>query len=173
MNKFYDLMWDKRKGEVLVKSLKDHSDKDIQDLKVGNLTVLEPFIVKVSQGSRFYDIVHFEDPFNFAISEKIYTQLIEAGTTGWKSFEVIIEGKSEKYYGFQVVSRCGPLKRPEKAGFLIGMEFDHNTWDGSDFFCPMGTLSIFCTEKAKLIIEANKINNTILSDIETLEWYSN
>ena len=169
MNKFYNFQWAQKKGEILVEALKEY---DEQALTRGNWVPQEPFAVKVSEGKKLYDIVHFQDPFNFAISERVHKLLKDDSVTGWNSYEIVIEGRSEKYYGFQVLGRCGELKRPKEPGFVKGCEFEYTTWDGSDFFCPDGTLYVFCTEKVRQLFIANQITNFELADISTMQWYS-
>ena len=53
-----------------------------------------------------------------------------------------------------------------------GVEFDVETWDGSDFFCAEGTFAIMCTERMKNILEENKITNLKLGRNDEIEWYS-
>ncbi len=170
MNKLYYFRPARKRGELLIESLIEYNE---QDLKRGKLSLEKPFVVKVSEGKKFYDILGFQDPFNFAISERVYKLLTDAGVTGWGSYEIVIEGRSEKYYGFQVLGRCGALKRPKEAGFVMGFDFDRETWDGSDFFCPEGTLTIFCTERVKELFNAHKFTNIDeLREIDTVKWYS-
>ena len=169
MNKFYEISFAQRKNEIFVKSLTEYDD---QAFRVGKTTPDSPFTVKVSEGKKLYDIVRYQDPFNFAISERVYKLLIDSGLTGWKSYEITIEKRSEKYYGFQVLGKCGTLKRPAEPGFVVGCEFDDKTWDGSDFFCPAETMSLFCTEKTKELFEINKVTNISFEDINTVRWYS-
>ncbi|MCO4291606.1 hypothetical protein NF867_01845 [Solitalea sp. MAHUQ-68] len=168
MDKFYSFQWAQKKGEILVESLNKYND---QDLMVGKYSYEGPFVVRVSEGKKLYDIAHFQDPFNFAISERVYKILKEAGITGWNSYEIVIEGRNEKYYGFQVLGKCGELNRPRKSGFVTGYEFESETWDGADFFCPKETLHIFCTERVTQLLTINRITNIELVDISTIEWY--
>jgi hypothetical protein len=117
-------------------------------------------------------LVRYQDPFNFALSEKVYEALNKAGLSGWNAYQIAIEGREEKYYGFQVLGRSGGPIRPKTSGFVIGYDFDRSTWDGSDFFIPDGTLGILCTEKAKDILANKKFNGIQLEDIKNVEWYS-
>jgi hypothetical protein len=169
MNKFYSFQWAQKKGEILVESLNEYND---QDLMLGKHSLKEPFVVKVSEGKKLYDIVHFQDPFNFAISERVHKLLKDVGVTGWNSYEIVIEGRNEKYYGFQVLGKCGELNRPKESGFVTGYEFESETWDRSDFFCPQGTLLIFCTERVTQLLTTNQITNIELKEIDTIQWYS-
>lgn len=78
MGKFYNFQWAQKKGELLVEALHAYND---QDLMLGKYSFKEPFAVKVSEGKKLYDILHFHDPFNFAISERVYKLLKESGIT--------------------------------------------------------------------------------------------
>lgn len=169
MNKFYYFSIERKKNEALIESIEEY---DCTKLKRADFTPNEPFALKQSEGKVFYDVVGYQDTANFAISEKLHTLLKENNISGWSSYEIEIEGRSEKYYGFQVTGRCGELDRPKEEGFYTGYKFDHDTWDKSDFFTPNETTLLFCTEKVRKLLEENKITNTELEDIETVETYS-
>ena len=156
MNTFYNFQWAQKKDEVLFDPLNEYNE---QKLMRGEFLVKDPFEVNISEGRKFYDIVHFQDPFNFAISEKLYEILIEAGFTGWQGYKITINDRDEKYFGFQVSGRCGELKRPKAPGIINGYTFEERTWDGADFFCPDKTLLIFCTDRVIKFLKANHISN--------------
>ncbi|TAF58354.1 MAG: hypothetical protein EAZ58_14430 [Flavobacterium sp.] len=109
LQKFYDVMIQRKRGEALIKSLIDY---DQYELRKAIYTPSEPFEMKVDEGRKLYDIVGFQDTSNFAISERLYNILQEYQITGWKGYEIKIEGITDKYYGFQVVGKCGKLDRP-------------------------------------------------------------
>ncbi len=169
MEKFYELQFAQKRGEVFFKFLEEYEE---QDLKIGNFIPAKPLNVFISKGKRFYDFIRFQDPFNFAISKRVYELLKNNNITGWDSYEIIVEGRNDKYYGFQVLGRAGKLKRPDKPGFVIGCDFDYESWDKTDFFCPEETLALFCTEKVKKLLITNKVTNVGFEDISTIEWYS-
>jgi hypothetical protein len=169
MNTFYNFQWAQRRNEILFESMKDYDEKS---LFLGNVTKEIPFLVRINVGNKFYDIAHFQDPFNFAISERVYNLLIASGLTGWSCYEIRIVGRTEKYFGFQVTGRCGELEKPKEAGFYKGYKFDYNTWDGSDFFSPENTLLLFCSESAKRFFDLNNITNTDLINIKHVHAYS-
>ncbi len=152
-----------------MKALVEYDD---QALKKGDFKPSEPFLVKISEGKKLYDVVHYQDPFNFAVSEKFNEFLKNSGLSGWHTYPIVIEGRKEKYFGLQVFGRAGELKRPKEPGFVVAFEFDHNTWDGSDFFIPSGTMAIFCTEKAKQVLTSQKFENIEFKDIKSAEWYN-
>jgi hypothetical protein len=169
MSSFYSFRWAQAKNEILIEPTIEYDDRE---LFYGRLTIEEPFETKVGEGKKLYDIAHFEDPFNFSISEKVHRLLKDAAATGWKIYEISIKGIDKKYFGFLVTGKCGPLKRPATAGFVQGVEFEIETWDGSDFFCAEGTLGVMCTERIKDILIKNKITNLKLGRIDTIQWYS-
>jgi hypothetical protein len=78
----------------------------------------------------------------------------------------------QRYAGFQITGRCGPIERPESPGFVVGMSFAASTWDGSDFFLPDTTLMTICTERARGLIEKCGVENLRIEEIEKVQWYS-
>ena len=169
MDNFYELGSLDKRGEIYLSALVEYDD---QALKRGDFKPSEPFHVKISEGKKLYDLVRYQDPFNFAVSCKFNDLLKSSGLSGWRTYPILIEGSQEEYFGFQVLGRSGLLKRPKVAGFVVGCEFDHISWDGSDFFMPLGTMSIFCTEKAKQVLTSQKFSNIGFEDIKSVKWYS-
>jgi hypothetical protein len=169
MTQFYRFRWAQTSKEILIKVV---SHYDYESLFTGNDLLPKPLKTRVAEGSKLFDIVHLENPCNFSISEKAYNLLIENKATGWKPYDLTIEGISEKYYGFQVTGKCGPLARPPQAGFVQGYSFDLETWDGSDFFYPEGTTSLFCTERIRDVLISNNVTNLKFDRSDLVEWYS-
>lgn len=169
MEKFYKIRFAQKKSEVFFEFLSVFNE---QDLKIGKYIPDGPLKAKISEGKKFYDIVRFQDPYNFAISLKVFNLLKSNNITGWDTFEIEVKNIENQYYGFQVIGKCGELKRPKEIGFVQGFEFDYSTWDKSDLFSPAGTLAVFCTQKVKDIFEHSKVTNVELKDIETIEWYN-
>ncbi len=167
-NSFYKLQFALKSNEIYLESLDKIKSEEL--FKEENFN--EPLRVRISEGKKLYDIVRFQDPFNFAISEKVLNLLIEKEITGWSHYEIDIVGREEKYFGFQVQGKSGSIKRPFKTGFVIGLKFDEDTWDGQDFFNPNDTYSIFCTKRVKDIFSNNRISNIELKSIDTFEWYN-
>src|SRR5580698_7928581 len=108
MDTFYYFHWAQSKNEILIEPTIAYSD---EDLFFGRLPLKEPFETKIAEGKRLYDIVHFEDPFNFSISEKVHQILNAHRITGWKSYEIVVRDMGKKLFGFQVTGKCGPLVR--------------------------------------------------------------
>lgn len=166
---YYFISWAQKKGEIILQPTVEYDEKKI---KIGEFVPNHPFPVKVIKGNKYFDICYFADPFNFSISEKLKNILLENGFTGWDTYPLEIEDSKEKYYGFKVLGKCGPLKRPAEPGWVAGYEFDLKSWDGSDFFCPQETLHTFFTEKVKNVIEKNKITNFGIVRANDKKWYS-
>lgn len=169
MSAFYSFQWAQARNEILIEPIIQYDDRELFQ---GRLAIEEPFETKIGEGKILYDIAHFEDPFNFSISEKVHRLLKDAAATGWESYKIVIKGVEKEYFGFIVTGKCGPLKRPATAGFVQGVEFDIETWDGSDFFCAEETFAVMCTERIANILIKNKITNLKLGRNDNIEWYS-
>lgn len=167
--KFYNISFALKKDAVYLTFDFEYDEKG---LFLGKENLDDNCQVKISQGKKFYDIIRFQDPFNFAISKKLYNLLATNDLSGWKTYKFNILNHNEVYYGFQITGRCGNLKRPKTPGPVNGLEFDYKTWDGSDFFCSEDSFSIFCTEKVRDLLLKNKISNIEIQDFNNVEWYS-
>jgi hypothetical protein len=167
-NQFYYLNRAWKKGEIYLKSLIEYED---QKLKVKKYTPEKPMPMVIDKGKKYFDILTFTDPFNWAVSDKFKEVLAAGNVTGWDSFPVDIEGSDIQYHGFQVTGKSGPLDRSAGKGWTKGYKFDLSTWDGSDFFCPEETLIVFITEKAKQLLEQSKLTNLSMQNIMDCEWY--
>ena len=119
-----------------------------------------------------YDKNDFNDGVNFVISERFFKILSKNGLTGWKTYPVNIKNTNEKYYGFQITGKSGPLKKEKQKGFHVGYEFDKKSWDGTDFFTPEKTHLGFLSQKAKEILNGEKLTNIEIENIKTIENYS-
>lgn len=169
MKKFYRLALQRKKDEILLQAFHEY-DKIL--LMKGGFVPKEPLYFEIDEGKKLYDLVGYQDLFNFAITEKLYKILIDNGVTGWSSYKITIKGENENFCGFQVLGKAGELERPKAQGFYTGYKFDYKSWDGSDFFCPQETLLIFCTEKVRNLFYTYKITNAELKDITQVEGYS-
>jgi hypothetical protein len=171
MNKtqeFYSIDFNSNNVELFVEVLGDYQD---QELLTGtfNPTSLN---VKKSQGRKAYDIVRLQDVFNFLISKNLREEFERNEVTGWKTYNVESTDFTESYYGFQCTGKCRKPIRPKESGFVVGYQFDYETWDGSDLFIPETTLGIICTQKVRDILADRKIKNIELVDLKTKKWYN-
>ena len=169
MEAFYDFGIERKKDEALIESFVEY---DQQKIMKAELTPQEPFEMEISEGKRLYDIVGYQDTSNFAISKRLYDLLQDEKITGWKGYRVMVKERNDSYYGFQVTGKCGKLNMPKEAGFYTGYKFDYNTWDKSDFFSPVETALLFCTERVQDLFKKHRITNAKLVDINTVQAYS-
>lgn len=169
MEIFYDLGIERKKDEALIESTVEY---DEQRIRKAELTPQEPFKMKISEGIKLYDIVGYQDTANFAISRRLYTLLKNDEITGWKGYRILIEDRSDDYYGFQVTGKCGKLDMPRQSGFYTGYKFDYSTWDKSDFFSPSETTLLFCTDRVQRLFKKHKVTNAELVNINTVQAYS-
>lgn len=167
---FYRMSNAQKRGEAILEFINKNLEES--DLILGKFKDRQPLKCKIALGKRLYDANFFNDGINSSISEKFFKALNDNDLKGWEVFNLEIEKTNDKRYGLQIIGRCGNLIKPEQKGFYVGYEFDQETWDGSDFFCPEGTALIFCTERAKKILEDNGLTNIEFEDISKVETYS-
>lgn len=115
----------------------------------------------VARGSKWFDVVQFDDSLNFAISQKMKDALTRHRFSGWDCFSIVIDGAPQKYFGFQTFGRAGPILNLEALNNYDTdvTEFDLSTWDGSDIFNLEETLIMACTPRVKEILEQADIGN--------------
>lgn len=157
-----------KRGEIRVQPVTRYN---AAEYKIGQPLISQPLEVIISEGKKFYDILCFQDPHNFAVSDRIHNLLLQEGITGWHSYPLAIEGSDEKYWGIQVTGRAGPPFRPH-VGFIDGLMFDFNTWDGSDMFVLEGTVSTLFSDRLRQLLQKAKTSNLALDEISTIRWYS-
>ena len=103
--------------------------------------------------------------------------------SGWRTYPAHVEAnaKGHAYFGLSITGRCGRidhnqgewLNRDDEPGrFLRGLFFDVQSWDGSDFFVPEGTLYICTRRRVRDYLEAASVKNIKcerLTDVLTSE----
>jgi hypothetical protein len=169
MENIYYVEIQRKRNEALIESFVDY---DYIELFKGGFTPKETFLMEITEGKTLYDMVGFQDTSNFAISEKFLNLLKKNQISGWKAYEIEIKNSNQKYYGIQIIGRCGKLITPSERGPYVGLKFDFNSWDKSDLFSPDGTTVCLCNQKVCDIIKRNGITNIMFSDITTFESYS-
>jgi hypothetical protein len=157
------------------------------ELVIGNYNnITLPIIFKQTSGKKWTDLLTPPSVSVCIISKKFYKILEENSVTGLRTFPVCIIDKQERdindYIGISIIGKCGKIdysksevyeKQYVPEGPMIkyykGMRIGLDTWDGSDFFIPVGTLSIIVTERVKSLIKINKISNISLKNILDIE----
>lgn len=122
-------------------------------------------LFSIKQGNKLYDIIHFNDSQNIAISEKLRDLFVENGISGWDCFKIDIKNLKENYYAFVNNSKAGPIENLDELNSYETERvlFDIKTWGGTDIFYLENSLLNVCTEKVKDIFLKNKISNIEIS----------
>ena len=166
---FYSLFSAQKSKEVILNSNFTSNFFDVFHNKV-NFDI--PIKTKIVLGKTMYDKIDFNDGINFVISEYFLKVLSKNELTGWKTYPVEIKNINEKYYGFQIIGKSGPLKEKKQKGFHIGYEFDKTSWEKTDFFSPENTHLKFLSKKAKEVLNRENLTNIEIENIKSIENYS-
>ena len=155
------------------------------DLKLirGDFKNIEfPIVFKQSAGKKMSDVLDTERPWLYLISGKLKNTLEVNNLTGWKTYPIKLYDKKDNeihgYYGFSVAGRSGPIYYDESkileekkvpTGPLVkyfkGRFIDPESWDGSDFFLPEGTIGITVNGKTAEMLKKEKISNLVLDPL--------
>jgi len=156
---FYYVVGPEKKGAVCVVPLYPH---DLMDLVNEDTIFREKNVFKVGKGARWYDIIWFQyNNSNYCISENFKKLLEENKITGWTSFPIILENAPQQYHLFVITGKAGDILNLEELnrGDAEFVEFDLNTWDGSDIFRLENTGYFACTLQFKELFEKHNITN--------------
>ena len=123
----------------------------------------------------------------YYLSPRVQELFVDGGLTGWSRYPIVLHDQSGNvcpgYAGLSITGRCGPIdqqggkvlagqKPGKKFVRRIGIYFDESTWDGSDFFCPVGDNSyIFATKRVKDLFQANGIEGFEFIPLAEATWY--
>lgn len=163
---FYSLSFNSNNVELFVEVIGEYDDIK---LKTGEF-IPDILKVKKSQGRKAYEVVRLQDVFNFLISEKVKTALLDSELTGWKTYEIDSGKLLNGYTGFQCIGKCGIIEASKESEQFVGKCLDVDAWDGSDFFILETTMMIICTEKAKEVLEKFNIKNIELKNVMSYDW---
>jgi hypothetical protein len=188
-NNFYVLNYQERRDDIKLKLVNPIKDK-IAFIK-GKDRNSVPLQLSFLNGRRASDIFTLGTIGIWGYSPRIIETIRSTNATGIEFFPLKIDGPEEvilslqNYYGAFITGNSGPLLKekskykllpakgkPEKNVYWqIGRFFDLETWDGSDFFNPGGTLYTFVTSRIVQLLSAIKpssVSFTPISDIENL-----
>ena len=133
-------------------------------------------VFKQNEGRLFYDVVGTTIVTDL-ISDRVVDAVCAAGLTGLISCPVQLldrHGHEVPGYGhIGTTGRCGPLdptrsqkitgRRHENGNPMPdvwkGFYFDEKSWDGADFFAPVGTTLLLATARAQKFIATIKTTN--------------
>jgi hypothetical protein len=178
-----------RRGYLHLRAPEPLDNKYWYSLLTGDADVSEPVVMRRMDGSRTGDFLSSEVIFPKLVSDRIVALFQGECFTGWTTYDVRLFGKTDEirgYKGLSVLGRCGPIDKtkarlewvepnPELMALpisltgrpvkpvqeRIGMYFDPDTWDGSDFFIPQDTGWILVT--ARVANALNRIRATNVS----------
>lgn len=169
MKNFYEIEYGGKYSEIFISLNKQY---DEYKLKTGLQNILTTTEINITSGKRFYDILRLQIVGNFAISKKVMLLLVNNNISGYIATPIKIRDRQEEYYLLQITGKCGQINRPEISGPVKGYDFDLETWDGSDIFCPIDSLVTLCNEKVKKIFNDNNVSNIEFTKIDEVEWYN-
>lgn len=177
----YDNFWyidyQEKRGDVILRLNNPLSDK-ISFLRGRNKNSF-PLRLSYKKGKLLSDIVLLGTIGIRGYSPRIIDTIKKAGATGIEFFPLEIEGPDEivqslkGYHGAFITGTSGPIllekskfrcksvgkNLEEKIYLQVGRFFDIDTWDGSDFFNPEGTLCTYMTERIVKIISTIKLKS--------------
>lgn len=136
-----------------------------------------------SEGRILDEVVWTDDVAVVLMSPRLVDGFKAESFSGWSTYQARVEAnrKSHVYFGLSITGRCGPIddnrgewvnKDDEPGRFRRGLFFDVQSWDGSDFFIPAGTLYICITQRVRDYLEtasAKNIKCERLTDVLTSE----
>ena len=162
--KFYHFRSNNEKNCIRIKPKAKYDTQNI--IEKDNILVDKNEFIKVS-GKKLFDILQFDDSLNIAISRPLKELLEKNKITGWSCFPIVIEGVENDYFCFQNLSKAGPILNLEAVNNYETeyIEFDTETWDGSDVFNLQNTLLNVCTASVKELFESAKITNILIQDL--------
>lgn len=138
-------------------------------------------------GDKVYDVIDTSYAVLYLISERFVQTLNGAGFRGWDTFSVDAYGKGGSplvgYRGPVVTGTCGPIDKtrcrresrppPVPHGnpyeVCVGLYFDPESWDGTDFVLPSGTGHIIVTEKVKTVLDPSALSNIQFNPLSGVE----
>lgn len=125
-------------------------------------------IFTIDEGKIFFDLISYQDPWNFAISERFKNVLEENTISGWSCYPIMIENTELKYFGFQVIAKAAMIAQYDEDGDIVygSIKVNADTWDGSDIFCMGDTAIKVITPKLYELLKDSKITNIDFDDLD-------
>lgn len=156
---------------------------DAKGLLLGHEVPHEPVLFRRQSGQRTCDVMGTTYAALSLVSKPLIDVLVRRRFTGWSTFPVRLldghEQEIEGYVGLSVTGRAGPIDRKRARIELdpplvpkgrptyieVGMYFDPDTWDGSDFFVPDGTTAVCVVSGVKEALEESAFTNVALTPL--------
>ena len=140
---------------------------DRWSLLLGEWTPFAAVPAKWATKKRQADIV-WADALLVMVSDRIVTLFASHGVSGWRTVETTLTGAGGRYHILVIEGRAGAMRytQPPNTPVLPGerrpgwrMNFDLDTWDGSDVFVAEGTIYLIVTERVQRLLEQERICN--------------
>ena len=152
----------------------------------GELRPSGPVVIRHRMGrSTPGDIVWTTNASPLIVHTRIVDLLLDQGLTGWGTYPVEVYGKEGElfrdYFGFTITGRCGPIdgSRSQEASkqyparissVWVGLYFDENSWDGSDFFMTSDLTGWkFVTDRTVEAFATAKVKGVSFDSLDTIE----
>jgi hypothetical protein len=170
MDKTYVIRFIEKRGTLF---LKNEEPYNMEDLFYGRTLYSKPLKMVIVKGTRNFDFAYFPDVYNIAHSEAVIEFIEGSNFTGFRTFPLEIRDCSWKYFGVQYLGRCGEIIRPKATGYVHGMNFDKNLWDGSDLFVATNMGSKFCTENFReRALKSRFFTKENFEPMDDFKWYN-
>jgi hypothetical protein len=141
-----------------------------QQLIKGEISPSKPVAFDHKLGSIARDMVSTSAVARYLLSARVVALLRKESFSGWRTYPVVVLGKDGKeeggYEGLQITGRAEAfdptrgIELPHVRGTLpqrIGMFFQNDEWDGTDFF--LCGLRICVTERVKVAMQGINVDN--------------
>jgi len=152
----------------------------------GEVQQEEPVVVTHAMGGKPTDFIWTTSVGSMIVHRRVLDIMENEDFTGWRPYAVQVIGKDGEeipgYSGISITGRCGALdpdlseifmKRfpAREAPMYRGLYFHRETWDGSDFFCPItpGCTYKFITERVQQAFKKAKLRNVMMQRLDEIE----
>lgn len=187
MKQVYSLQSKFEKNAFHVKPPQDFLDLDEEKILKKEISFKKHLEFFYHSGKKQNDLISSTLGTMDLISKKVVSILEKNKFTGWDVTPVKILRKNckeiEGYYLLHVTGKCGEIDDSKtkdvwlptsydpnkKFKARVGLYFDENSWDGSDFFSPKEKMFVFVTEKVKNALEKEGLSNIYFENIKEIK----
>jgi hypothetical protein len=145
-----------------------------------------PVIFNQQSGKKIEDIIDTGWAGLYLISDRLKQIMENERLSGWKTFPVRVYDKNgseiEKYHGFSITGRCGPVDINKSnivekqiipdgpfVKYYRGLYVGLDKWDGSDFFIPEKYYGTIMTERAAVVLKKNRVTNLRIKNLMDID----
>jgi hypothetical protein len=184
---------DPREEEAMRAEIAGHSEFDAFELlHKGGEIVKEPVWFKYDSGGEAEDVIYTQSILTYLVSEKIVSILEDSKFTGWSTYPInLYDEKLNNLTGYVGLSITGKASTVDKERSIreklelpdvnnsklysqrVGVYFEEDEYDGSDFFTPSGSGMIIVSEGVVKAFEKNEVTNAKFipcNEVTRFEW---